>query len=149
MSPTPLFLASDHAGYPLKQALLAWLQENPAYTLTDLGCDGISPSVDYPEYGKALALAMKEAPSEARGILVCGSGVGIVMAANRFPWIRAAHCHDVLLSRLCREHNNANVLGLGGRFVALPLAQELVTTFLNTSHESRHAARVEQLSALG
>ena len=109
-----VYLASDHAGFDLKAALMAFLTEK-GIDVTDVGPHD-KTSVDYPDYGAALSAAMKE-DDTASGIAICGSGIGISIAVNRYPWMRAALVSDVTAARLCREHNNANVLALGERLV--------------------------------
>ena len=137
-------LASDHAGLPLKEglkALLAQLQ----ITVTDLGTDGPA-SVDYPDFAHALARGVADKRFDA-GILVCGTGVGMSIAANRHPEIRAALCTDPYCARMTRQHNDANVLCLGARVVGQGLAEEIVTAFFTTSFEGgRHAGRVAKLN---
>ncbi|MEK9926065.1 MAG: ribose 5-phosphate isomerase B [Alphaproteobacteria bacterium] len=117
------------------------------YKVLDLG-PAEGESVDYPDYGERLATAMKEAPG-ARGIAICGSGIGISIAVNRFPWIRAALVSDEVAARLCREHNDANVLALGERLIAPEMALACVDVFLSTPFEGgRHQRRVDKLGAL-
>lgn len=140
----PLLIASDHAGFALKQSLIAWLREQ-GYAPEDLGtCD--ETSVDYPDFGYKLAQAIAGGKA-ARGIVICGSGIGISIAANRHPAIRCALCHDGLCAELARRHNDANVLALGARLIGEETAKDCVMCFLNTDFEGgRHAARVEKLS---
>ena len=109
---TKVYLSSDHAGIELRQAIAAHLLAS-GMDIEDLGPEP-SQSVDYPDYGARLAEAMKDDP-QARGIAICGSGIGISIAVNRFDWIRAALVSEVTSARLCREHNDANVLALGQR----------------------------------
>ena len=137
-------LASDHAGVEMRAALRAAL-EAAGRPVVDLGTDGTA-SVDYPDYADRLAEVL--AKGEARqGILVCGSGIGISIAANRHRHIRAALCHNSTEAALARRHNDANVLVLGARIIGLEPALDCVTTFLNTDFEGgRHARRVEKLS---
>ena len=142
-----VYLSSDHAGIALRKAVAAHLQV-AGYAVEDLGPeDGMS--VDYPDYGAKLAMAMNE-DRQARGIAVCGSGIGISMAVNRFPWMRAALVGDATAARLCREHNDANVLALGQRLTRRAVAIDCVDTFMATGFEGgRHTARVDKLSSLG
>ncbi len=142
-----VYLSSDHAGIDLRKAVAAHLQA-AGYAVKDLGPeDGMS--VDYPDYGAKLAMAMNE-DRQARGIAVCGSGIGISMAVNRFPWMRAALVGDATAARLCREHNDANVLALGQRLTGRAVAIDCVDTFMATAFEGgRHTARVDKLSSLG
>lgn len=139
-------LASDHAGYPLKEELKKHL-ESEGYTVTDLGTDGPA-SVDYPVFADRLCAAVTGGLCRL-GILVCGTGIGMSIAANKHPGIRAACCSDSFSARLTRMHNDANVLCLGARVVGTGLAAELADLFLSTPFEGgRHTARVEMLNAL-
>ncbi len=138
-------LAADHAGFGLKTQLKGWL-ESRGHTVLDLGVED-ETSVDYPDFGYALALAL-EAGRAGRGIVVCGTGIGIAMAANRFPAVRAAVCHDVTTARLARQHNDANVLALGARITGRQTAEDCLQTFLATAYEGgRHDRRVAKLEA--
>ena len=138
-----VYLASDHAGFDLKAALMAFLTEK-GIDVTDVGPHD-KTSVDYPDYGAALAAAMKE-DDAASGIAICGSGIGISIAVNRYPWMRAALVSDVTAARLCREHNNANVLALGERLVGIQTALDCIEMFLATPFAGgRHERRVAKL----
>lgn len=144
MSTDTIAIACDHGAFALKQHLVAFLEEK-GLSVLDLGVKN-TESVDYPDYGYAMAHALKDGKA-ARGILLCGSGIGISIAANRFPEIRAALVHDVTGARLCREHNDANVICFGGRMIGSDLAEECVNTFLDTDFEGgRHQRRVDKLS---
>ena len=113
----------------------------------DLGPDN-GDRVDYPDYAAKLAHHMKPV-SDAMGVLICGSGIGISIAANRFPWIRAALCHDVTTAILSRQHNDANVIALGERLIGTTTALASLDAFVDTAFEGgRHAARVEKLTVL-
>ena len=139
-------LAADHAGYLLKDELVAWLRE-AGHEVSDLGTNG-PESVDYPEYGARLANAIANGQAE-RGIVVCGSGIGISIAVNRNPHCRCARVDDPLSARLAREHNDANVLALGGRLIGSDMGKACVTEFLGTDFAGgRHQRRVDQLSQL-
>jgi ribose 5-phosphate isomerase B len=139
-------IASDHAGYPLKTVLIPVL-ERLGFEVLDLGTSG-TESVDYPDFADALAASLR-AGKAARGVLVCGSGIGIAIAANRHPELRAALCHDSLTARLARQHNDANVLCLGARVIGTDTARDCVETFFATQFEGgRHAARVAKLSQM-
>lgn len=136
-------IASDHAGFELKATLLRQLGEH-GHTLLDLGTDS-EASVDYPDYADKLADALKDGRAE-RGILLCGSGIGIEIAANRYSHIRAANCLDVTMARLSRAHNDANVLVLAARLLGSELVDEIVQMWLNTPFEGgRHARRIAKL----
>ncbi|EKE77706.1 MULTISPECIES: ribose 5-phosphate isomerase B [Oceanibaculum] len=137
-------IASDHAGFALKGVLKLEL-ESLGYAPLDLGTDDTA-SVDYPDYAEKLAQAIK-AGKASRGILVCGTGIGISIAANRHREIRAALCQDVTTARLSREHNDANVLVLGGRIVGEEVAKGCLKAFLETPFAGgRHEGRVAKLA---
>ncbi len=138
-------IAGDHGGIDLK-SLLAKEIEALGYDLLDLGTNG-PESVDYPDFAYALAEAVRGGKAE-RGVVVCGSGIGISIAANRFPEIRCALVHDAYGARTCREHNDANVIAFGGRTTGPDVALECLRIFLGTEFEGgRHARRVGKLSA--
>lgn len=133
----------DHGGFELKEKVKAHL-EGKGYEVLDLGCHS-TESVNYPVYGKAVgkAVANKEADY---GVVICGTGIGISIAANKVKGVRAALCMNTTMARLTREHNNANILAFGARMVGDVLALEMVDTFLNTAFEGgRHIARVEMI----
>jgi ribose 5-phosphate isomerase B len=137
-------LAADHAGYLLKDELARWLQEL-GHEVSDLGTNG-PESVDYPEYGARVANAVATGQAE-RGIAVCGSGIGISIAVNRNPKCRCARVDDPLSAQLSREHNDANVLALGGRLIGTDMAKACVQAFLDTGFAGgRHQRRVDELS---
>ncbi len=137
-------IGADHAGYALKAVLAADLGKM-GYGVLDLGTNS-EVSVDYPDFGFAVADAVTSGRAE-RGILVCGTGIGMAIAANRDPGIRAALCTGGLMARLAREHNDANVLALGSRIIGVEVARECVRQFLSTSYGGgRHADRVAKLS---
>lgn len=143
--PSPVLLAADHAGYPLKEQIKAQLLEL-SFPVHDLGTNG-TDSVDYPDYGRRMADAIAER-LDARGVIVCGTGIGISIAANRNPAVRAALCHDVTTARLARQHNDANVLAMGARIIGSEIARDCVLAFLDTAFEGgRHARRVAMLGA--
>ena len=136
-------LAADHAGVALKNTLAAWLS-GQGYVVQDLGTHG-EASVDYPDYGFAVADAIVSHRAQL-GVAICGSGIGISIAANRVPGIRAALVHDVASAALARQHNDANVLALGARMVSEATALSILQTFLATEFEGgRHANRVAKL----
>jgi ribose 5-phosphate isomerase B len=146
-SPKPrIALGADHAGFPVKETIREYL-ENAGYPLEDLGTWS-EESVDYPDYGKAVGEHVANRQADY-GIAVCGSGIGISIAANKVPKIRAALAHDVNTARLAREHNDANVLAMGGRVVNGRLAIEMVQAFLTTAFlGGRHARRVEKIALI-
>jgi ribose 5-phosphate isomerase B len=136
-------IAADHGGFDLKESLLPALQASGVAAL-DLGTMS-REAVDYPDIADALAAALA-AGRVQRGILICGTGIGISIAANRHPGVRAALCHDGLTARLARQHNDANVLVLGGRVIGIETAKDCLTNFLSTPFEGgRHARRVAKL----
>lgn len=140
-------LAADHAGYILKDQVKVFLMEN-GYEVLDLGTNG-PDSVDYPDFGHSAADAVAEGKAE-KGIIVCGTGIGISIAANRNPAIRAAVCHDITTTKLTRQHNDANVLALGARIIGDVVALDCVKAFLETEFEGgRHARRVGKMSKEG
>ena len=139
-------LAADHAGYALKDELAAWLREQ-GHEVSDLGTNG-PESVDYPDFGSRLARAVGSGDAE-RGIAVCGSGIGISIAVNRDDRCRCARVDDPLSAGLAREHNDANVIALGGRLIGSDMAKACVAAFLGTDFAGgRHQRRVDQLSSL-
>ena len=139
-------IASDHAAVALKANLVSWLAE-VGHEVNDLGPAGIE-SVDYPDYGYKLAEEIAAGTAEF-GIALCGSGIGISIAANRHPACRAALVSEPLSARLAREHNDANVLAMGGRLIGHDMARECVIAFLGTDFAGgRHQRRVAQLSQL-
>lgn len=140
----PIVIASDHAGFELKQFLKDALQEL-RHAVIDLGTHNGTP-VDYPDIGYAVAASLREGQAK-RAVLICGSGIGVSMAANRFPEIRAALVHDALGARLAREHNDANVICFGGRMIGSEVARDCLRIFLEAEFQGgRHAPRVEKLS---
>jgi ribose 5-phosphate isomerase B len=144
MTGKPIAIASDHAGYDLKTTLAEDLVAL-GYEIIDLGTDG-PDSVDYPDFAKALIEAIAEGRAE-RGVLVCGTGIGISIAANRHPGVRAALCHNETTARLAREHNDANVIALGARIVGIEVAKDCLKAFLQTEFAGgRHARRVAKLA---
>jgi ribose 5-phosphate isomerase B len=146
MIPLEIYMASDHAGFNLRQTLADLLTE-AGHIVHDLGPE-TDARVDYPDFGEKLAKAMKPFP-DSRGVLVCGSGIGISISANRFPWIRAALCHDVTTAVLSRQHNDANVIAFGERLIGETTASDALMAFLETKFEGgRHQGRVQKLSDL-
>ena len=135
-------IGSDHGGFDLKEAVIAHLKEK-GYEVKDVGCYDKS-SCDYPVYGKAVANAVADGTCE-KGIVICTTGIGISITANKVKGIRAALCADTLSAKLTRLHNDANVLALGGRVVGPGLAIKIVETFLDTpfSNDERHIRRIK------
>ena len=141
-------LGSDHAGFALKQQLAAHLLEGETCTVVDVGAYDAAPS-DYPDYAEAVGRAVLEGRAE-RGILICGSGVGAAIAANKLPGIRAGLCHDTWSAHQGVEHDEMNVLVLGARVIGPELAWKLVSSFLHAkfSGEERHRRRLDKVRAL-
>ena len=139
-------LAADHAGYVLKDELAAWLR-GAGHEVQDLGTNG-PDSVDYPHFGTRLADAIASGQAE-RGVVVCGSGIGISIAVNRNPACRCARVSEPLSAAMAREHNDANVLALGARLIGNDMAKACIEAFLGTDFAGgRHQRRVVQLSQL-
>jgi RpiB/LacA/LacB family sugar-phosphate isomerase len=140
-------VGSDHAGFVLKQETAESLRRQ-GYDVVDVGTDSTAP-VDYPDYAEKVALAVKEGRAE-RAVLICGSGVGACVAANKVPGIRAAICHDAYSAHQGVEHDDMNVLVLGGRVIGPALAHELVEAFVKARYtaEERHARRLAKVLAI-
>ena len=139
-------LSADHAGVDLKDLLAAWLAEQ-GHDILDLGTHG-HESVDYPRFGASLAAAIADGRA-TRGITICGSGIGVAIAANRNPACRCAQVAEPLSASLARKHNDANAIALGARLIGIDMAKACVTTFLSTEFEGgRHQHRVDELSNL-
>jgi ribose 5-phosphate isomerase B len=144
MSPQTIAIAADHGGFELKSALKRRLAEE-GFDVLDLGTDD-AESVDYPDFAAKVAKAISDGRS-SRGVLLCGSGIGMSIAANRYPGIRAALVHDAETARLSRQHNDANVLVMGGRLIETDVAEDCLNVFLTTSFEGgRHERRVGKLA---
>jgi len=144
-----IVLGSDHAGFEMKQDLVSFVRKL-GHEVLDVGTDSTAP-VDYPDYAEAVGQAMRSQQAE-RGILICGSGVGASIAANKLPGVRAGLCHDCYSAHQGVEHDNMNVLVLGSRVIGPELARDLISTFLKAtfSGEERHIrrlAKVQQLEA--
>ena len=137
-------LGADHAGYELKEALKGWLI-NHGFHVLDLGTHS-TESVDYPDYAALVAESVADRKVE-RGLLVCGTGIGMAMAANKVPGVRAALCGDLYTARMSREHNDANVLVLAGRLMGADMAADILQAWLESNFAGgRHARRVEKIA---
>ena len=137
-------IGSDHAGFALKESLVETLAQL-GYETIDLGTDS-ADSVDYPDFAHAVAAALGAGKAD-KGVLICGSGIGISMAANRHPDVRAALVHDALGARMCRQHNDANVIVFGGRMIGIEVARDCLDVFLNTEFEGgRHQRRIDKIT---
>ena len=140
-----LVIASDHAGRNLKKSVLAHIR-GKGLDITDMGVDDSVERADYPDYAVPLAEAVSEGKYDL-GILVCGTGTGMAMAANRVKGARAANCFNEFLAGMARAHNNANILALGERVIGEGLALAIVDVFLNTSFEGgRHQSRLDKFA---
>lgn len=140
-------VGSDHAGFDLKATLAKHLADG-GHQVIDLGTDSPDVSVDYPTYGAAVGRAVVEGRAD-QGVCVCGTGIGISMAANKVPGVRAALVHDVTTASLARRHNDANVVCLGGRTLGTAEALDAVDTFVATTFEGgRHQPRLAELAAM-
>ncbi len=139
-------LGADHAGFPLKEDLKTWLIAR-GYDVVDLGTQS-AESVDYPDFAIGVGSAITAGKAD-RGVLVCGTGIGMAMAANKVPGVRAAACTDAFSARMSREHNDANILALGARITARDAAIEILEIWLGAEFAGgRHARRVEKILAL-
>ena len=136
-------IGSDHAGFNLKEAVKGFLTEL-GHTCQDFGCANTS-SVDYPDFAFAVADAVAQGKFE-RGILICGTGIGMSIVANKVPGIRAALCHDVFSAKSCRQHNDANILCMGERAIGQGHAKEIIAAYLASDFDGgRHARRLEKM----
>ena len=143
-----LAIAADHGGFELKEYIAAYLRSRNDIELIDLGTDTDKQSVDYPDYAAKLAQAIQHGRVE-RGILLCGTGIGISITANKFKGIRAALCHDAYTARMSRAHNDANILAMGGRTTGKETAVDMVRIWLETPFEGgRHSRRIKKIEQL-
>ena len=139
-------IASDHGGFNLKKSIIAHLL-NTGWEVDDLGPHS-GDSVDYPDFGIKLAEEVADKKVD-RGIVICGTGIGMSIVVNRYPGIRGTLCSDVFTAKLCREHNDSNILVMGGRVIGEGLAAEIVNTWLNTPFEGgRHQRRLEKINQI-
>jgi ribose 5-phosphate isomerase B len=139
-------IASDHGGFDLKESIIAHLL-NTGWKVDDLGPYS-EDSVDYPDFGIKLAEEVSGKKVE-RGIVICGTGIGMSIVVNRFPGIRGTLCSDLFTAKLCREHNDSNILVMGGRLIGKGLAVEIVNTWLNTPFEGgRHQRRLDKINQI-
>jgi ribose 5-phosphate isomerase B len=141
-----IYIGCDHAGYEMKEALKKHLIEN-SIKITDLGCFS-KESVDYPDIAREVCEKVSEEKS-ALGILICGTGIGMMMTANKYPGIRATVCTNDLMAKMSRMHNDANILCLGARIIDIELAKKLLDIFLETTFEDeeRHKRRIQKMMA--
>lgn len=139
-----LAIGADHGGFALKQEIVSFLKQIANIEIADYGTSG-PESVDYPDFGKKVAEAVSNGSAD-RGILICGTGIGMSMVANRYPNVRAALCHDHFTARMSRLHNDANVLCMGERVIGRGVACDVVKTWLETDFEGgRHLKRLEKI----
>jgi ribose 5-phosphate isomerase B len=139
-------IASDHGGFSLKVDIVSFLNEL-GYEVKDMGPKNQNP-VDYPDYGSRIAQVVTQ-NTGSRGILICGTGIGMSIVVNRFPGIRGTLCSDLYTAKLCRKHNDSNILIMGGRVVGHGLAREIVSVWLNTPFEGgRHQKRLDKINQL-
>ena len=136
-----VYIGSDHGGYAMKEVLKDWMESN-GNEFTDLGCFS-EESVDYPDYAKEVADKV-HGEAGSRGVLVCGTGIGMSMVANKYPGIRAALCTDENMAKMAREHNNAQVICIGGRVVDDEMGKKMLEVFLKTDFpgDERHKRRI-------
>lgn len=140
-------IGSDHAGYNLKQTVKKHLNEL-GVEYSDFGCEGCAESVDYPDFGLSVAEAVVSGEYD-RGIIICGTGIGISIAANKVPGIRAAACTDTFSAKACRQHNDANILAMGERVVGPGVAIDMVDAFLKEEFQGgRHTIRVGKIKKI-
>jgi ribose 5-phosphate isomerase B len=138
-----IIIGSDHAGFDLKEECKVYLKGRPDYGVKDIGAFS-RDSVDYPEVAHELAQAIVKG-EYSLGILICGTGLGMSMVANRYKGVRAALCHNIYTAKMSRRHNDANILVMGGRVTGVGLALEMVDVFLGTPFEGgRHQLRLDQ-----
>ena len=141
-----IVVGSDHAAYELKEAIKEKLTKE-GHDVIDVGCDS-TESVDYPKYGHAVGRAVASGEAE-RGIAVCGSGIGISIACNKVPGIRAALCTSVEMAEMCRRHNNANVVCMGARMISQELAFDIIDKWMTTDFEGgKHLRRINEIEDL-
>lgn len=139
-------IGSDHAGFDLKTDIIALLKEM-GFECIDFGTNG-PQSVDYPDFGEKVSIAVSKGEID-RGILICGTGIGMSIVANKFPNIRASLCNDLFTAKMSRLHNDANILVIGGRIVGKDLAREIVRVWLTTEFEGgRHLMRLEKIKRI-
>ena len=139
-------IASDHGGFDLKESVITFLLKK-GWEVDNLGAPS-TDSVDYPDYGIKVAKAIIE-KKFVRGILICGTGVGMSIVVNRFPEIRGTLCSDVYTAKMCREHNDSNILIMGGRVIGVNLAMEILDIWLKTEFEGgRHQRRLDKIKEI-
>jgi len=142
-----IVIGSDHGGFALKEAIKSLLEER-SIAVQDLGTNNGGDSVDYPDFGESVAQKVSQGEAE-KGVLVCGTGIGMSIVANKFPGVRAALAADIYMAKMAKQHNNANILVLGGRVLDENEAREMVAAWLDSAFEGgRHQARLDKISAI-
>ena len=143
-----IYIGADHRGYQLKKKIIAYLEKNTRHTVVDVGTDTDGTSCDYPKISHEVAREVALSPNN-RGILVCMTGIGHTVAANKVPGVYAALCYNKQAAELAREHNNTNVLVLGAKFVSQKAMLEIIRTWLSTRFAGgRHRRRVNQIKRI-
>ena len=144
-----IYIGADHRGFRMKNDLLLWFH-NHGYEVTDIGNHAENEEDDYPEFAELLARAVAEDPENRRGILLCGSGAGVAIAANKVKGIRAALIHDVNIAKNARHDDDINVLALGADYISQDTAEQVIQTFLKTpfSGSPRHVRRIEKIASI-
>ena len=146
-----IIIGSDHAGYQLKSEIIEYLKRSTGIEIADMGTGSLA-SVDYPDQAvavaeKVVADTVAHSGSKVLGVLICGTGIGICIAANKVPGIRAANCHNKFTAQMTREHNDANILVLGAKVVTTEVAKEMVEVFLKTNYAGdRHQQRIQKIT---
>ncbi|MRR07421.1 MAG: ribose 5-phosphate isomerase B [Deltaproteobacteria bacterium] len=142
-----IVIGSDHGGFALKEAIKSPLEER-SIAVQDLGTNNGGDSVDYPDFGESVARKVSQGEAE-KGVLVCGTGIGMSIVANKFPGVRAALAADIYMAKMAKQHNNANILVLGGRVLDENEAREMVVAWLDSAFEGgRHQGRLDKISAI-
>jgi len=142
-----IVIGSDHGGFALKEAIKSLLEER-SIAVQDLGTNNGADSVDYPDFGESVARKVSQGEAE-KGVLVCGTGIGMSIVANKFPGVRAALAADIYMAKMAKQHNNANILVLGGRVLDENEAREMVAAWLDSAFEGgRHQGRLDKISAI-
>ena len=145
MDTKKIIIGSDHGGYKLKKHLIDYMNTKYPHNIIDIGCFDEN-SVDYPDIAHNLSNLLKDQPNEL-GILICGTGIGISIVANRYNHIRCALCNDIEMAEMSRKHNNANCLAMGGRKITNEMGVSIVNTFLETNFDGgRHLTRINKIN---
>ena len=144
-----LIIGCDHGGFRLKSEIIKYLKAKECYEIVDVGCNS-TESVDYPDYAEKACIEVLKEEKNSLGILICGTGIGISIAANKIPGIRCALCHDYTTAKLTRDHNYANVVAMGERIVGTEVAKDIVDAFLLTdfSNGENHVRRIGKIKEL-